>query len=129
MVGQPPKDTPFGLEPNVAAGLAYLLGIVGGIVMLVGGGTNKFVKWAACQSITLGGAYIAFYIAVTIVDMILGIAHLYPLIGIVAILSMIVGLLMLVAWLYTWITAFQGKEVQLPFIAGLTHQFFGSQLG
>ncbi len=125
---QSPKDTPFGLEPNVAAGLAYLLGIIGGIIMLVGGGTNKFVKWAACQSITLGGAYIAYYIVISIIDTILGLAHLWPLIGIVGIVTMIVGILMLVAWLYTWITAFQGKEVQLPVIAGLTHQFFGSQL-
>ena len=54
-VTEPPKDTPFGLEPNVAAGLAYLFTLLGGIIMLVGGGTNKFVKWAAAQSITMWG--------------------------------------------------------------------------
>jgi uncharacterized membrane protein len=129
MVNQPPTDTPFGLEPNVAAGLAYLLGIIGGIVMLVGGGTNKFVKWAACQSITFGAVIIVYYIAITILDMILTIAHLWPLIPIVGLVTMIVGLLILVVWLWTFIMAFQGKEVQVPVIAGLTNQFFGSQLG
>ncbi len=43
-VTQPPNDTPFGLEPNVAAGLAYLFGLVGGVVIMLGGGTNKFVQ-------------------------------------------------------------------------------------
>ena len=130
MVGQPPKDTPFGLGAKMLPRDWQTAWQGRGIVMLVGGGTNKFVKWAACQSITLGGAYIAFYIAVTIVDTV-GIAHLYPLIGIVAILSMIVGLLMLVAWLYTWITAFQGKKRLGSSCRsrGLTHQFFGSQSG
>lgn len=128
MVGQTPKDTPFGLEPNVAAGLAYLLGIIGGIIMLVGGGTNKFVKWAACQSITLGVVYIAFYIAVSIVDVILGMAHLFPILALMGLVIMIVGLLFLAAWLWTWVMGFQGKEVRLPVVAGLTEQFFGSQL-
>ena len=30
---------------------------------------------------------------------------------------MLIGILALIAWLYTWITAFQGKEVRLPIIA------------
>jgi uncharacterized membrane protein len=129
MVSQPPKDTPFGLEPNVAAGLAYLLGIIGGIVMWVGGGTNKFVRWAAAQSITLWGAYIAYYIVATIVNMMLGMLHLWPLIPIVGIVSLVVAIVAFIFWLWTFITAFQGKEVQLPIIAGLTQKFFGAQLG
>lgn len=128
MVSQSPKDTPFGLEPNVAAGLAYLLGIIGGIIMLVGGGTNKFVKWAACQSITLGATYIALWIVVNILDTILTIAHLGVLLLLIVPVLMIIGILFLVAWLWTWITAFQGKEVRLPIIADLTQRFFGSQL-
>jgi uncharacterized membrane protein len=128
MVNQSPKDTPFGLDPNVAAGLAYLLGLIGGIIMLVGGGTNRFVKWAACQSITLSAVYIGWYIVVGVVDAILGMGHLWPLIAIVGLVSMIVSILFLVAWLWTWITAFQGKEVRLPFVADLTERFFGSQL-
>jgi len=128
MATKPPSDAPFGLEPNVAAGLAYLLGIVGGIIMLVGGGTNKFVKWSAAQSITMWACYIVFYIAVTIVDMILGMAHLWPLIGIIGIISMLVGILYLVLWVWSFITGFQGKELRLPIFADLTTRFFGSQL-
>ena len=127
MVGQTPQDTPFGLEPNLAAGLAYLLGLVGGLVMLLGGGTNRFVKWAAAQSITLSVTYIVFFIALQVLNAMLGIAHLWILWPITLVVGMIVGILMIVAWLYTSITAFQGKEVRLPLIADLTDRFFGGQ--
>jgi len=128
MATQPTSDAPFGLQPNVAAGLAYLLGIVGGIIMFVGGGTNRFVKWSAAQSITMWATYIVFYIAVTIVDMILGIAHLWPLIGIIGLISMIVGIAYLVLWVWSFVTGFQGKELRLPIFADLTNRFFAAQL-
>ena len=122
MATQSPSDTPFGLDPNVAAGLAYLFGILGGIVMLAGGGANRFVKWAACQSITLGGVYIVAWIAINIL------IHLGPLVLLALPLSMIVFIAYIVAWLWTFITAFQGREVRVPFIADLTEKIFASQL-
>ena len=117
-VSQPPSDTPFGLQANVAAGLAYLFGVIGGIVMLVGGGTNTFVKWAAAQSITLWVGFMVVYWALSII---LGIIHAYllllPLLGLLDILA-------LVLWLWTMITAFQGKAVRVPLIADITTNIF-----
>ena len=118
MVGQTPKDTPFGLDANVAAGLAYLLGVIGGIVMLVGGGTNKFVKWAACQSIV---AWVAFFVLDWMLTIALSVMHLWMLIP-------LIGLLALALWLYTSIFAFQGKEVRLPVVGDLTQNIFKSML-
>jgi uncharacterized membrane protein len=86
------------------------------------------VKWAACQSITLWGTYIAFYIVVTIVNVMLGVIHLWALWPLISLISLIVGVAYLAVWLWTSITAFQGKEVRVPVIAGFTQQFFGSQL-
>ena len=123
-VTEPPKDTPFGLDQNVAAGLAYLFTLLGGIIMLVGGGTNKFVKWAAAQSITLWGGYIVFEIALGVLNVLLGIMHLWALWPITTIIGLIAWILALVAWIWTTITGFQGKEVRLPFIADLTARFF-----
>jgi uncharacterized membrane protein len=114
-VSQPPSDTPFGLQANLAAGLAYLFGIIGGIVMLVGGGTNPFVKWAAAQSITLWGVYIVLEIALT---------FLTPFIHFLGLIWMLVGLLWFVLWLWTFITAFQGKEVRVPVIADIATNIF-----
>lgn len=113
-VTPPAKDTPFGLEPNVAAGLAYLFCLLGGIVMLVGGGTNKFVKWAAAQSITMWALYFVLWV-------ILGFIHLW-------ILYPIIWLLWIVLWVWTTVTGFQGKEVRVPGIAELTTSIFKAAL-
>jgi uncharacterized membrane protein len=121
-VSQPPTDTPFGLQPNVAAGLAYLLGLIGGIIMLVGGGTNKFVKWAACQSITMFGLLFVIWIAWSIAVMLI-----HPLLLLTPVMWL-VDILWFVLWIWTFVTAFQGKEVRVPVIDGLTENLFKSQL-
>ncbi len=123
MASQPTKDTPFGLEPNVAAGLAYLFTWVGGLVMLVGGGTNKFVRWAAAQSITLWVGWWVLDIAVF--SFIFPMLHLWMLEFPLWSLWSVLGLLL---WLWTMISAFQGKEVRIPVVAGLTESIFKSML-
>ncbi|HEY3675430.1 MAG TPA: hypothetical protein VGK84_05520 [Candidatus Tumulicola sp.] len=114
----PTTDGPFGLQPNVAAGLGYLLGIIGGIIMFLGGGTNRFARWSAAQSIVLWGVYIVIWLVVDVV--------LFPLhLGLLALpVTAIVGILWFVLWIWTSITGFQGKEVQVPVIAGLTNSIF-----
>ncbi len=123
MVSQPPKDTPFGLEPNLAAGLAYLLSIIGGVLMLAGGGTNRFVRWAACQSITYFIVWVVIRVALGVLAMFLHFLWLFLIP-----LYMIIGLVFFIGWLYLWIMAFQGKEVRLPVIGDLTQSLFGSML-
>ena len=116
-VTQPPKDTPFGLEPNVAAGLAYLFGLIGGLVMLLGGGTNRFVKWAAAQSIVIWGLYFVLWFG-------LSLTHLWILFPI----FWVIWILWLVIWIWTFVSGFQGKEVRVPVIDQLTESLFKSQL-
>jgi len=113
-VTQPPKDTPFGLEPNVAAGLAYLFCLLGGIIMLVGGGTNRFVKWAAAQSITIWALYF-------ILSFVLSFIHLWLLFPILWIIALVV-------WIWTTVSGFQGKEVRVPGIDSITQSVFKSVL-
>jgi uncharacterized membrane protein len=122
---QAPKDTPFGLDANVAAGLAYLFGVIGGIVMLVGGGTNKFVRWASAQSIVLWVVFILLRVILGFLWIPLWQAGLWSL---YMLLSLVVWLAWLAAWLWTFITAFQGKEVRVPVVAGITDSIFKSAL-
>jgi uncharacterized membrane protein len=121
-VTQPPSDAPFGLDPKLAAGLAYLIPIVGGIVMLVGGGTNRFVKWAAAQSITL---WVGWWVLQFIISWFGILLHLFLL---AMLLHFALDLLGFVVWLWTFITAFQGKEVRIPGIADLTDSVFKTAL-
>jgi uncharacterized membrane protein len=122
-VTQPPKDTPFGLEPNVAAGLAYLFCLLGGIVMLVGGGSNRFVKWAAAQSITLWALWFVLWWVIGFL------AHAWVFALLLLLVIWVLPLLGLGVWLWTFISAFQGKEVRVPGVASLTEAIFKSQLG
>jgi uncharacterized membrane protein len=121
-VTQPPKDVPFGLEPNVAGGLAYLVPLIGGVVMMLGGGTNRFVRWAAAQSITLWAAWIVLWWVVSFI--VLGL-HLWLLILPIYIVLRVLGL---VLWLWTFITAFQNRQVEVPVAADLTRSIFKSYL-
>lgn len=126
MVSQsPPKDTPFGLEPNVAAGLAYLFTWLGGIVMLAGGGTNKFVRWSAAQAIVIGVGFAIVWFILAFLTIPMYAAGLYSVhFG----LQSLVSLAFLIVWVWTVITGFQGKEVRVPIAAGLTESIFKSML-
>jgi len=128
MATSPPKDTPFGLEPNVAAGLAYLFSWVGGLIMLIGGGTNKFVKWAAAQSITLAICVIVAYFVIFFLSFGLMMVHLGILTLFLWLLELVIWVGYVVAWLWTTISAFQGKEVRVPVVAGLTESIFKNML-
>jgi uncharacterized membrane protein len=55
------------------------------------------------------------------VSFVLSFIHLWPLYPILWFLSLIV-------WVWTFITAFQGKEVRVPGVASLTDSIFKSQL-
>jgi uncharacterized membrane protein len=115
----PPKDTPFGLEPNIAAGLAYLLGIVGGIIMLAGGGTNPQTRRAATQSVVMWAAFIVLFIALDLLGSAMPV--LWPL---HALLNLALTLLSLVAWVWTSLAGFQGKDVRVPVVSGLASNVF-----
>ncbi len=122
MAIQPTTDAPFGLQPNVAAGIAWIFGIVGGLIMLFGGGTNKFVKHAAAQSVVLWGGYIAIMVVLNVLF-----AIIHPLIFLGLILIPIIGLVFFVAWIYTTIMGFQGKDITLPIVGPFATQIFASQ--
>ena len=51
--------TDTGIKPNVAALLAYLLGFVSGLVLILIEKNNKFVRFHAMQSIVVFGVIFA----------------------------------------------------------------------
>ncbi len=114
-----PTDAPFGLQPNIAAGLAWVFGIIGGLIMLFGGGTNRFVKIAAAQSTVLWGGYFVLMVALNII---VAIVHF------LAIIVLVVSLAAIVLWIYTTIMGFTGKDIRLPFVAPFAAKIFATQL-
>ncbi|MDD3679094.1 MAG: DUF4870 domain-containing protein [Patescibacteria group bacterium] len=103
----PPKSE-TGLEPNVAALLAYLFGWVGGLVFFLIEKENKFVRFAAMQSIILNVALFVTYFIIGILGAVT--------FGIGAILSPLVGLGFVVIWIMLMVKAYQNEEWELPVI-------------
>lgn len=117
MISQtPPKDTPFGLEPNVAAGLAYLFGILGGIAMLAGGGSNPLTRRAATQAIVMWALFIALFIVVDVLGSAVWVLG--------SLLHLALTVVSLAAWVWTSVCAFQGKDVHVPIVSGIASNAF-----
>jgi uncharacterized membrane protein len=120
-VAAPVAATGAGLTPNVAGALAYLVGLITGVLFLVIDPfkTDRFVRFHAFQSIFFNVAWIAFWIAWTIVGFMLSaISH-----GLFFIIQLPVNLLVMVGgfclWAYLMYSAYQGKTFQLPIIGPL----------
>lgn len=95
-----------GLDPKIAALIAYLLGIVGGIILLLIEKENKSTKFHAWQSIflSLASIVVGTVLAITIVGIIL-----LPLVY----LGVIVLSIMAV------VKAFNGEDWEMPVIGKL----------
>jgi len=119
-----PTAASTGLAPNIAAGLACIFSIVGGIVFLILEKKDQFVRFYAMQALILGGASIAFSIALQIVSFIL--IHI-PFVGrliaiLLGLLGMVVGLAFFAVWIVTILKAFSGKEWEIPYIGKIARE-------
>lgn len=102
-----------GLEPNVAALLAYLFLGVGGLVIYLIEKENKFVRFAAMQSIVLAVALVAFQIIFAVLLM----PILFTGLGVLlSLISWVVYVGFVVVWVMLMVKAYQNEEWELPVI-------------
>ncbi|MEZ5334844.1 MAG: DUF4870 domain-containing protein [Methanolobus sp.] len=110
------SETSIGVSENIAGLLAYLFGLISGILLLVMEKENKVVRFHAAQSSVLSIAVIVFSIVITIVGLI-------PIIGwIIALLSIFLYLGIFVLWLFLMYKAFTGDMYRLPMLAEYADQ-------
>ncbi len=107
-----------GLPPNIAAGLASLLSLVGGIIFLILEKRDPFVRFYAMQSTILGAIALGFSVALQIA---IALLHFIPLLGtliavLLGLVGMLVGLAFFLAWIVMVLRAFSGKEWEVPYI-------------
>jgi len=98
-------STSLGLQPNIAALLCYILGIITGILFFVLEKDNKFVRFHAMQSIVVFGFLLVLHAILAVIP------------GIGWALMPIVGVVSLILWILLMIKAFQGEYFKLP-VAG-----------
>jgi uncharacterized membrane protein len=109
-----------GLSTNVAGALAYVLGLITGLIFLVlePYKNDRFVRFHAMQSILFCAACIVFSIAWTIVwGILFGVSAYLALIALP--LRMLISLGIFVYWLFLMYRAYQGREYRIPLIGNI----------
>ena len=111
-----------GLQENVAGCLSYALGWLTGIIFLLID-KRPFVRFHAAQSIVVFGA-------LHIIRLVIAFAFLggrgFGFFSIWSLLSMVVSLITLVAWIVLMVTAYQGKRLEVPVAAGIAKSIAGN---
>jgi uncharacterized membrane protein len=116
-----PVPASTGLQNNAVGALAYLGGLITGILFLVIDPykADKFVRFHALQSIFFNIAWAALWIVWMIVGFVLGAMTK----GIFFLVELPINLLLMVGgfclWAYLMYSAYQKKTVRLPIIGAL----------
>ena len=125
-----PVSEVTGLPRNIAAGLASIFTLIGGIVFLVLERKDRFVRFYAVQSILLGVVALMVSVAGAVVEFIF--SHI-PLIG-----GLLNGALWVVkggfslAWFVIYVVmivkAFTGKEWEIPYLGQVARRQTAARL-
>jgi len=105
-----PGKSSTGLDRNLAAMLAYLLGFVSGVAFLLLEREDRYVRFHAMQSTVAFGALFA-------VNVLLG---MVPILG--WLMSFLLLPVTLVLWLVLMFKAYQGERFKLPYIGDFAEQ-------
>jgi uncharacterized membrane protein len=112
------------MAPNVAGALAYVLGLITGIVFLVLEPYNRDreVRFHAFQSIFFNLAVIAIYIVLGILGAVMG--AVVPLMGaaLVGVASLVLWLGSLVVWVVLIVKTYGGSKIVLPVIGAIAEK-------
>ena len=102
--------TSTGIQPNVAALLSYVLGVLTGIIFFIIEKENKFVRFHAMQSIiTFGGLFVIQIVFAFI-----------PIVG--AIIVPIISIASLILWVVLMIKSYQGEKFKLPIVGDMAEK-------
>jgi uncharacterized membrane protein len=118
--------TNLGLEPNIAGLLCYVpccIGLVFSVVAAIVEKQSRFVRFHAFQSLLLHGAFIVLWIAITGVQIGLGIVGLGAVSFLVQLLSWVVGIALLGLTIFLMIKANAGEEFELPVVGPMARQW------
>lgn len=125
----------IGMEPNLAAGLSYLIPIVG-LIFFFMEKTNRFVRFHAAQSIVLSIGVAALWILDAVLGVVASVfwAASYSAGTVAGLLSAGIGCLGFLVFLgaialYIWgmVAGFTDKYVKLPIIGSIAEKWAGGQ--
>ncbi|MDK2826134.1 MAG: hypothetical protein PWQ44_1314 [Methanolobus sp.] len=104
------SETKLGVSENIEGLLAYILGLISGIILLVIEKDNMVVRFHAAQSTVLFGI-------IFILNIVLG---FIPFIG--GLLLFVLSIVTLIFWLLLMFKAYNGEMYRVPVIADYADQ-------
>jgi uncharacterized membrane protein len=112
LAGEPmaPDPSSTGLDPTLAALLAYLVGPITGLLFLLIEKKSRFVRFHAMQSTI---TFLALFVVMIVAN---AVPLLGPLIGFLA------WILMLVLWVLLMVRALQGEWYKLPVVGDMAEE-------
>lgn len=117
----------LGLDPNVAAGLAYipicLVGLIMSIIIIATDKTNKLARFHAFQSLLLMAISIVLYIVVGFIVGVAAAANSSALALLGSLLYFVVLIGILIAIVFCCIKAFTGQIFKLPVIGDMADKW------
>jgi uncharacterized membrane protein len=118
---EPSPETEIGLEVNVAAALAYVLGFLTGIIFYLLEDENDHVRFHAAQSMVVFGGIVVAFIALSFIQIIAGFGTIVgALLGaIISLVSLVLWVGALVLWIYLIVQTYQNKDPRIPGAAGI----------
>jgi uncharacterized membrane protein len=113
--------TSTGIEPNVAAALSYILGLITGVIFLVLEKDNRYVRFHAAQSIAVSVIVIIVSIGISMISSVL---VFIPVLGWLLVLLLTMGLSIgtFILWVVLMVKAYQGEEWELPIAGGFARK-------
>jgi uncharacterized membrane protein len=107
----------MGMQPNIEAGLSYVLGWVTGLIFFLMEKQNRFVRFHAMQSIL-------FFGGLTVIQIILSVIGSFPFLGLLTyLLGIALWLIFIVGYIVLLINGFQGKYFKLPIVGDYAERY------
>jgi uncharacterized membrane protein len=127
------RESGTGLEENVAAALAYVLGFVSGIVMYLLEPDNPTVRFHAVQSIVVSAGIFVVLVVLNVISAFLAAASsvggpgssiAFGLIGgLFGLVSLFVWLASLALWIYLIVRTYQERNPRIPVASEIADRY------
>jgi uncharacterized membrane protein len=115
----PLGPTSMGMQPNVEAGLSYVLTWVTGLIFFFVEKQNRFVRFHAMQSILFFGGLTVIQIILSVVNS-FDVPFLFIFTGLI---GLVIGIVGLVGYIVLLINGFQGKYFKLPIVGDYAEKY------
>jgi uncharacterized membrane protein len=126
----PATKSSTGLDENVASLLAYVFGLVSGLIFFLIEKDSRLVRFHGMQSTLLAGVFWVGEIALWVLSavIVLIISQVSGLLGtlvwaLLSLLGFVLGVGALIGWVMCMIKAYQGQYFKLPVLGNFAEKF------